>query len=106
MSIALIKLAYIVAAILFIFGLKQMGHPKTAVRGNILGSLGMLLAIVVTLLDPSITGYAIIVVGVLIGAAIGAVFAVKIQMTAMPQMVALFNGFGGGASVLAAGAEL
>jgi hypothetical protein len=104
---SLVKLAYVVAAVLFIFGLKQMGHPRTAVRGNLLGATGMALAIVVTLLNRgAISSYSLIAIGIVIGAAIGAVFAVKIQMTAMPQMVALFNGFGGGASIFVAGAEL
>jgi len=101
-----IQLAYLAAAVLFIFGLKGLTHPRTAVRGNLLGALGMLLAVVVTLLDQQITGYWLIVFGLIIGGAAGAVLAVKIQMTAMPQLVALFNGFGGGASVLVAGAFL
>ena len=104
-----IQIAYIIAAILFIFGLKYMSHPRTAVRGNLLGSLGMLLAIiaawayVVRADDPHYIGIAITV---LIGAGIGAVLALKIEMTAMPQLVALFNGFGGIASVFVAGGDL
>ena len=101
-----ISLAYLVAAILFILGIKGLTHPRTAVRGNLLGALGMLLAILVTLAHQNIVGYWLIGVGVIIGAAIGAVLAVKVEMTAMPQLVALFNGFGGGASVFVAGAEL
>jgi len=102
----IINLAYLLAAVLFILGLKGLTHPRTAVRGNLLGALGMLLAIVVTLLNQDIIGYELIAIGLAIGVTIGAVLAVKIQMTAMPQLVALFNGFGGGASVLVAGAEL
>jgi proton-translocating NAD(P)+ transhydrogenase subunit beta len=102
----LTNIAYLVAAVLFIFGLKGLSHPRTAIRGNILGSLGMLLAIVVTLLNRSIISYEYILAGIVVGALIGIIMAVKIQMTAMPQLVALFNGFGGGASVLVAGAEL
>jgi NAD(P) transhydrogenase subunit beta len=102
----LVNLAYLVAATLFIFGLKGLSHPRTAVRGNLLGALGMLLAIVVTLFDQRIVSYEIILAGIVIGGAIGAVLALKIQMTAMPQLVALFNGFGGGASALVAGAAL
>ena len=106
----LIKLAYLVAAVLFIFGLKGLTHPRTAVRGNLLGALGMLVAVVATLVDQELlqhpAGYWLIGIGLVIGAVIGAMLAVKIQMTAMPQMVALVNGFGGGASVLVAGAEL
>jgi len=103
---ALIKLAYIVSAVLFIFGLKKMGHPRTAVRGNLLGAAGMLLAILVTLMDRGITGYWLIILGVLIGSVIGVILATRVQMTSMPQLVALFNGFGGAASTLVAGAEL
>ena len=102
----LISVAYLVASILFIMGLKGLTHPRTAVRGNLLGALGMLVAIVATLVHQDVVGYAVIIVGVIIGGAIGAVLAVKIEMTAMPQLVALFNGFGGGASVLVAGAEM
>ncbi len=102
----LINLAYLVAAVLFILGLKGLTHPRTAVRGNLLGATGMLVAILATLVNQQIVGYGLIIVGVVIGAAIGAVLATKITMTDMPQLVALFNGFGGGASVLVAGAEL
>jgi len=100
---AFVKLAYLVAAVLFILGLKGLGHPRTAVRGNQLGAVGMLLAIVVTLLARGLS-YEYILIGVVIGALIGGVAALKVKMTAMPEMVALFNGFGGGASVLVAGA--
>ncbi len=106
MSPAIVNIAYLVAASLFIFGLKGLTHPRTAVRGNMLGALGMLLAIVVTLLDKSIVGYGVIFAGIVIGGGIGAVLAVRIQMTAMPQLVAIYNGFGGAASVLVAGAAL
>jgi NAD(P) transhydrogenase subunit beta len=105
---SIIKLIYLLAAVLFIVGLKNMAHPRTAVRGNLLGAAGMLLALVVTLLDPTIggTGLWLVAGGILIGGGVGGVLAQKIEMTAMPQLVALFNGFGGGASVLVAGAEL
>ena len=102
----LINVGYLLAAILFIFGLKGLTHPRTAVRGNMLGACGMLLAIVITLTDHRIVGFEIILAGVILGAAIGAVLALKIEMTAMPELVALFNGFGGIASVLVAGAAL
>lgn len=102
----IINLSYLIASVLFILGLKGLTHPRTAVRGNLTASLAMLIAIVVTLLDKSIISFEVIIAGIIIGAAIGAVLAVKIQMTAMPQLVALFNGFGGGASVLVAGAAL
>ncbi len=106
MSSGLVNIAYLVAASLFIFGLKGLTHPRTAVRGNLLGALGMLLAVVITLLDQSIVGYGIILAGIVVGGGIGAVLAVRIKMTDMPQLVALFNGFGGVASVLVAGAAL
>ncbi|HPM82144.1 MAG TPA: NAD(P)(+) transhydrogenase (Re/Si-specific) subunit beta [Candidatus Anammoximicrobium sp.] len=102
----LVQLSYVLAAVLFIFGLKMMSHPRTAVRGNLLGSLGMLIAIVATLLLHEVVTYEYILAGVLIGSIAGAWLALKVPMTAMPQMVGLLNGFGGGASVLVAGAEL
>ncbi len=106
MTALLINAGYLVAAVLFIFGLKGLTHPRTAVRGNRLGSCGMLLAIVITLTDHGIVGFEVILIGIVIGAAIGAVLAVKIEMTSMPELVALFNGFGGIASILVAGAAL
>ena len=106
MNQAWVNIAYLIASVLFIFGLKGLSHPRTAVRGNLLGATAMLLAIVVTLLDRHIVSYEIIIGGFVIGAAVGALLALKIQMTAMPQLVALFNGFGGAASVLVAGAAL
>ncbi len=105
MSGALINLSYLAASALFVFCLKGLSHPRTAVRGNLLGALGMLLAVAVTLLDRQIVSFEVIFAGILFGSAVGAAFAVKVPMTAMPQMVALFNGFGGGASVLVAGAS-
>ncbi len=106
MNDALINLAYLAASVLFIMGLKGLTHPRTAVRGNMLGALGMFIAIVVTLLNKQIVSFGVIIAGVIVGGAAGAVLAAKIQMTAMPQLVALFNGFGGVASVLVAGAAL
>ncbi len=100
------EIAYLLAAVLFILGLKGLTHPRTAVRGNLLGALGMLFAVVATLYFQTGLHFTWILVGLVVGGAIGAVLAVKIEMTAMPQLVALFNGFGGGASVLVAGAEL
>jgi NAD(P) transhydrogenase subunit beta len=102
---ALINLSYLAASALFVFCLKGLSHPRTAVRGNLLGALGMLLAVAVTLLERQIVSFEVIFAGILFGSAVGAAFAVKVPMTAMPQMVALFNGFGGGASVLVAGAS-
>ncbi len=100
------NLSYLVASILFIVGLKQLGTPKTAVRGNILGAIGMLIAVLVTLLDQNILSYEWIAIGILIGSVFGVILAIKIQMTAMPQLVAVLNGFGGIASVLVAGSAL
>ena len=102
---ALAELAYLLAAVCFIFGLMWLASPATARKGNALASVGMLIAIVVTLLDRSILGYEGILIGLVIGAGAGAILARTIRMTAMPQMVALLNGFGGGASVLVASAE-
>ncbi len=101
---AIEKLAYLIASVLFIFGLKLMAHPRSAVRGNVLGALGMALAVAVVLMR--IDAYGVVIAGLVVGGAIGAVLAVKIQMTAMPQLVALFNGFGGLASVFVAGGAL
>jgi NAD(P) transhydrogenase subunit beta len=109
----LVQISYIVASILFIMGLKQMGRPKTAVRGNLLGASGMLLAVVMTLVwvanggvSAQAASFWFIGAGVVIGAVAGAVLALRVQMTQMPQLVALFNGFGGAASVFVAAAEL
>jgi NAD(P) transhydrogenase subunit beta len=98
-------LTYLLAAALFILGLRRLGSPETARSGNVLGATGMLIAVVVTLLDRQIVDFVWIIVGVVVGGAIGGVLACTIKMTAMPQMVALFNGFGGGASVLVASGE-
>ena len=102
----LIQLAYVVSAALFIFGLKQLGSPATARRGNMISSAGMLLAIVAALLDQGILDYQWIVIGFVLGGAIGAAAARMVEMTAMPEMVALFNGFGGMASLLVGMAAL
>ncbi|MEX0829672.1 MAG: NAD(P)(+) transhydrogenase (Re/Si-specific) subunit beta [Nitrospirales bacterium] len=103
---ALINIGYLFASVLFILGLKGLTHPRTAVRGNLLGAVGMLLAIVLTLTDQHIVSYEMIILGLIIGGAIGAALAIKIEMTSMPELVAVFNGFGGIASVLVAGAAL
>jgi NAD(P) transhydrogenase subunit beta len=99
----LFDLAYLVATILFIFGLKGLSHPKTALRGNQFSMAGMLLAIVVTLLHPSVKNYGIVFGGLTAGAVIGIPLALKIQMTAMPQLVAALHSFVGLAAVLVAG---
>ncbi|MEM6301659.1 MAG: NAD(P)(+) transhydrogenase (Re/Si-specific) subunit beta, partial [Pseudomonadota bacterium] len=102
----LIQLAYVVSAALFIFGLKLLGSAATARRGNTLSSLGMLLAIIAALLDQGIVEYQWIIAGFLVGGVIGAGVARMVQMTSMPEMVALFNGFGGMASLLVGAAAL
>ncbi len=115
-------LLYLFAGVLFILGLKGLGSPRTARRGNQIAAAGMAVAILVTLfyirdLDPIHTGsgeavswasilWWVIIVGALIGSAIGAVLALKVKMTSMPELVAAFNGFGGGASALVAFAEI
>jgi NAD(P) transhydrogenase subunit beta len=97
---AWIPIGYLVAASLFIFGLQNLSTVRSARRGNALAALGMLLAITLTLIDVGAVDYRYILAGLVIGSAIGAVAAVRVPMTAMPEMVALFNGFGGGASAL------
>ncbi|HHT9117775.1 MAG TPA: NAD(P)(+) transhydrogenase (Re/Si-specific) subunit beta, partial [Candidatus Hypogeohydataceae bacterium YC38] len=99
------NLLYLVSATLFIFGLKGLSSPRTARRGNLLAMVGMFIAIVVTLLDKQILDFTYIIAGIIIGGAIGAISARRVPMTAMPQMVAIYNGFGGGASALVAMAE-
>jgi len=101
----IITLAYLLSSILFILGLKKLSSPKTARRGNQLAMTAMLIAIVVTLTKNEILDFTLIIVGLIIGSAIGAIIARKVQMTAVPQMVALFNGLGGCASALVALAE-
>ena len=105
MNATTVNLVYLTAAVLFILGIKGLSKPKTAVRGNLLSASGMLLAVLITLLDSSIVSFQYIIAGVLVGAIVGALMALKVQMTSMPQMVALLNGFGGGASLAIALAE-
>ena len=106
MSDQIVQFAYLAAAVLLIVGMRQLASPKSAPRGNITASVGMAVAIVATLLMAQVVSYAVILAGMVVGSAIGAALATRIQMTAMPQMVALLNGFGGGASALVASAEL
>jgi NAD(P) transhydrogenase subunit beta len=101
----IIALAYLLSSILFILGLRNLSSPETARRGNQLAMSAMLIAIIVTLTKNEILDFTYIIIGLIIGSAIGAIIARKIQMTAVPQMVALFNGLGGGASALVALAE-
>ncbi|WP_425398761.1 NAD(P)(+) transhydrogenase (Re/Si-specific) subunit beta [Aeoliella sp.] len=97
---------YLLAAVLFILGIKGMTHPRTAVRGNLLGAMGMLVAVLVTVVKLELMPIGLAGGAMAVGAAIGYVLAVRVQMTEMPQLVALFNGFGGAASLLVAGAEI
>ena len=100
-----IPIIYLISAVFFILGLKQLSHPRTAPKGNRTASIGMLLAIVATLLNNQILDFQSIFIAILIGSAIGAILAKRVEMTSMPQLVALFNGFGGAASLLVATAE-
>ena len=95
-----INLVYIVSAVMFIYGLKLLTSPVTARRGNFISAVGMFLAVVVTLVNGGIIDYKWIALGIIVGALIGGFFARIVQMTQMPEMVALFNGFGGIASLL------
>lgn len=101
---SIVNLSYILAAILFIFGIKMLGKADTAKRGNLLSSVGMLLAVLVTLLGKELS-YPLVIAGLALGSAIGFVAAKRVQMTGMPELVALFNGFGGLASLLVGLAE-
>ena len=106
MSSVLIQFAYLVAAVLFILGLRDLSSPRTAPRGNLLAAVGMLVAIVATLLVQDVISYGFVLLGILVGSVLGAVLALRIQMTAMPQMVALLNGLGGIASTFVASSEI
>ncbi len=101
----ILNIIYLIASIFFIFGIKKLSSPKTARKGNLYASIGMLLAIVATLVDKQVLTYEYIIIGFVIGSAIGALMAIKVPMTGMPQMVGLLNGFGGGASALVATSE-
>ena len=106
MSINLTNLLYLVTIVTFILALRFLSSPAHARRGNQIGAAGMLLAVVVTWINVGTTSWWAIALGMLIGGGFGAVAARKVKMTAMPQMVALFNGVGGGAAALIALAEL
>ena len=106
MNDVIVNIAYVIAACLFIFGMKGLAHPRTAVRGNLYGALGMLIAVVVTLTDQSIIHWTVIIAGLALGGLLGTLLAVKIEMTSMPELVGLFNGLGGVASILVAGGAM
>ena len=102
-----IDIAYLVAAICFIYGLKMLSHPKTARNGNIIASIGMLIAILATVIPDALSpqstlSFQMIGIAMVVGSIIGTFFAIRVQMTQMPQLVAIFNGFGGGASAFVA----
>ena len=101
----IITLVYIISSILFILGIKRLSSPKTARSGNLISSLAMFLAILITILDNSTLKLSWIIIGLIVGASIGILMAKLVKMTAMPQMVALFNGFGGLASALISSQE-
>ncbi|MDY7082098.1 MAG: NAD(P)(+) transhydrogenase (Re/Si-specific) subunit beta, partial [Halobacteria archaeon] len=102
----ILSMTYLVSAILFIQGLRDMTHPRTAMRGNLLSSGGMLLAVGITVMWFEIVSPVVLIGGLVIGSAIGLGLAVKVERTEMPQLVGVFNGFGGGASAVVAGATL
>ena len=101
----MINLSYLISAICFIYGLKMLSHPKTARNGNIIASVGMLIAIIATVSLGINLDFKMIAIAMIIGSIIGALFAIKVEMTQMPQLVAIFNGFGGAASALVATSE-
>ena len=101
----IIKIAYLIASILFIIGIKMLGKTSTARSGNMLSAVAMLIAVLVTLLDKQVLSFYEIFITIIIGSAVGTVVAHKVEMTQMPEMVAILNGFGGAASVLVATSE-
>ncbi|MDP6067216.1 MAG: NAD(P)(+) transhydrogenase (Re/Si-specific) subunit beta [Alphaproteobacteria bacterium] len=106
MSANITAVAYLIASVLFILALRGLSSPVTARRGNIFGITGMIIAVLITVIDPSVVSYAWILVAVVIGGAIGTVVALKIEMSAMPQLVAAFHSLVGLAAVLVAGAAM
>ncbi|HIF46293.1 MAG TPA: NAD(P)(+) transhydrogenase (Re/Si-specific) subunit beta [Candidatus Poseidoniales archaeon] len=110
MEASWITIGYLVSAALFIFGLKKLGHPRTAPKGNQYGMMGMAVAVITTVAqmqlgEEGIISWTLIIAGVLTGSIIGYIMAVRVEMTGMPELVALFNGFGGAASALVALSE-
>ncbi len=104
-TVNIIDFIYLISAVLFMLGIKNLSSPATAKFGNKLSIAGMLVAILATLASPDMFGYTMIIIAIAIGAAIGGYAAIKVEMTSMPEMVALFNGCGGAASALVAMAE-
>jgi len=102
---SILEICYLIASVLFIFGLKMLSHPESARRGNILAAVGMVLAIIATILlhqkdGEPIGNIGLIIAAIAVGTIIGWMIAVKVKMTAMPQLVSLFNGMGGAAAAL------
>jgi len=100
-----IEITYLVSSVFFIYGIKMLGSPKTARKGNLYSAIGMFLAIAVTLFDQQVLTFEWIIIGAIVGSTIGLLLAYKTPMTGMPQMVGMLNGFGGGASTLVALSE-
>src|ERR687892_2658151 len=96
---------YIISFSLFIFGVRRGTHPTTAKQGNLIAAVGMVIAVVTTLLLDGIGNWGLLIAGLAIGTAVGVVASIRVQMTAMPQMVALYNGVGGGAVALISWSE-
>ena len=96
MSQALVNIVYLIAALLFILGIKGLSNPRTAVRGNLMGASGMLIAVVVTLLAQNIVSFQVIIAGMVLGSLAGVLLATRVPMTGIPQLVAIFNGFDAG----------
>lgn len=106
MSNAILASSYLLSSILFIFSIRGLSSPETARRGNVLGMIGMILAITVTMFSPLVSEYLWILVAILIGGVIGTISGLKVKMTSLPQMVAAFNGLGGLSSVFISTAEI
>lgn len=106
MSTAILSASYLLSGVLFIFSIRGLASPETARRGNMLGILGMAIAVIVTLLSPQVHEFYWILLAVFIGGAIGSVSAFRVKMTSLPQMVAAFNGLGGLSSVFISVAEI
>lgn len=106
MTSSMSAFAYLISSVLFILALRGLSHPETARRGNMMGMVGMAIAIITTLIDPDVVGYDVIFAGLVVGGSIGTIVALKIKMTALPQLVAAFHSLVGLAAVLVASAAL
>ncbi len=106
MTSSMSAFAYLIASVLFIMALRGLSHPESARRGNMFGMIGMAIAIITTLVDPDVVGYDVILAGLVVGGSIGTIVALKIKMTALPQLVAAFHSLVGLAAVLVASAAL